>query len=108
MIRLLNGRLSHALIAMCCLVATADIVTTWLALTSNPLAREQGIMASRAMGLGGFPILLAADILFVGVLTYVAWMVYRRYRSNLAVALLLLPYICVGVVASVNNGSIAL
>jgi hypothetical protein len=108
MIRLLSGKLSHALIAMCCLVAMADFATTWLALTSNPLAAEQGFMASRAMGLGGFPTLLAADILFIGVLTCIAWVVYRRYRSNLAVALLLVPYICTGVIASVNNGGIAL
>ena len=107
MSRLLNGRLAQTLIAFCCLVAMADFATTWLALTYNPAAEEQGIIASRMFGLGGFPTLLATDILIIGLLTCLAWWVYRKYRSNLAVVLLLGPYICAGIFASVNNWSIA-
>ena len=107
MSRLLNGQLSRLLIVTCCLVALADFATTWLALTYNPLAEETGIIASRAIGAGGFPTLLAVDIAVVGLLTCLAWWVYRKYRSNLAVVLLLGPYICAGIAASVNNWGIA-
>jgi len=105
MSKLINARLSYMVIAACCLVAVADFVTTWLALSYNPAAAEKGIMASRAIGFGGFPSLLA--ILIVGMLAGLAYWIYRRYESNLAVVILLGPYICAGIVASVNNGSIA-
>ena len=103
----INARLSYMVIATCCLVAVADFITTWLALSYNPAAAEKGIMASRAIGFGGFPSLLLMDVLIVGMLTGLAYWIYRRYESNLAVVILLGPYICAGIVASVNNGSIA-
>ena len=65
MSNLLNTRLSYLLIATCCLVAIADFVTTWMALTFNPMSLEKGFMAARAIEFGGFPVLLAADIVFV-------------------------------------------
>ena len=107
MSKLLNTRLSHVLILTCFLVAAADFVTTWMALSFNPVSEEQGIMAARALNSGGFPVLLAADILLIGTLTCLAYWIYRRYGSNLAVALLLVPYIGAGIFASVNNWSIA-
>lgn len=104
---LLNTRLSHLLIATCCLVAIADFVTTWMALTFNSTAVEKGFMAASAIEFGGFPVLLAADIVFVGLLACAAYWIYGRYRSNLATILLLGPYIGMGIFASVNNWSIA-
>jgi hypothetical protein len=108
MSKLVNSKLSYVLILTCCLVAIADFVTTWMALTFNPIATEQGIMAARAMDFGGFSALLAADILFVGLLACAAYWIYGRYRSNLATMLLLGPYICMGIFASVNNWNIAI
>ena len=96
------------MILTCYLVAVADFATTWLALSYNSLAEEQGVVASRVIKLGGIPGLLAVDILLIGMLTCLAYFVYSRYRSNLAVILLLVPYICAGILSSANNWSVAL
>ena len=103
MSKLLNGKLSYILIVTCYLVAFADFITTWMALSYNQAAEETGILASRVMKLGGFPVLLVFDIFLIGIFTSLAYVIYVRYRSNLAVALLLGPYICAGIVASINN-----
>ena len=108
MSKLVNSKLSHILIVTCCLVAIADFITTWLALSYNPLAEEKGIIASEVIKFGGIPSLLVSDILLIGLLTYTAYVIYSRYRSNLAVTLLLGPYICAGIFSSVNNWSIGL
>lgn len=105
MSKLVNSKFSHILIVTCCLVAIADFITTWLALSYNPAAEEIGILASRFINLGGFPVLLVFDIFIIGIFTFLAYVIYVRYRSNLAVALLLGPYICAGIFASINNWS---
>lgn len=104
---LVRSKLSYILIVTCCLVAVADFATTWLALSYNPMAEERGIIASRVVELGGIPGILVADILLIGLLTCLAYVLYRRYRSNLAVILLLGPYICAGMFSAVNNWSAA-
>jgi hypothetical protein len=103
--RLLNGRLPYILIVICYLVAFADFITTYMALSYNQAAEETGILASRFIKLGGFPVLLVFDIFIIGIFTFLAYVIYTRYRSNLAVVLLLGPYICAGIFASINNWS---
>jgi hypothetical protein len=105
MSKLLNGRLPYILIVTCCLVAIADFITTYMALSYNPAAEETGILASRFINLGGFPVLLVFDIFIIGIFTFLAYVIYVKYRSNLAVTLLLGPYICAGTFASINNWS---
>jgi hypothetical protein len=104
----ITRRIPQLLIAACCLVAAADFLTTWWALSTNPFAEETGIIASQVLHLGGFPALLVADLIYVGILSALAYAVYSRYRSNLAPLLLLGPYICVGIYSSISNGMIAL
>ena len=99
--------LSYTIMVFCCLVAVADFVTTWAAISYNPSAVETGIMASWAFDNGGFPLLIVMDTLVIGILVGLAYYVYKRYKSTLAVVLLLMPYICVGIVASTNNGIVA-
>jgi hypothetical protein len=103
-----GSKTTHFLIVASCLVAAADFLTTWWALSCNSLARETGIMASHVLKLGGFPVLLGADIMCVGMLVGLAYAVHVRYRTNLAALLLLGPYICVGIYSAVNNAVIAL
>ncbi len=105
MSKLLNGRLPYILIVTCYLVAIADFITTYMALSYNQFAEETGILASRVINLGGFPVLLVFDIFLIGIFTLLAYVIYVKYRSNLAVALLLGPYICAGIFASINNWS---
>ena len=107
MSKLVRSKLSYILIVTCFLVAVADFTTTWLALSYNPAAEEKGIVAAQVMKLGGIPSLLVTDILLIGLLTCLAYVLYRRYRSNLAVILLLGPYICAGMFSAVNNWSAA-
>lgn len=107
MIKLVHARLSYVLIAACCLVAAADFITTWYTLSYNQFAVEKGIIASQVLHLGGFPALLAADIIYVGILTCLAYAIYVRFKSNLAVILLLGPYICAGIYTSINNSIMA-
>lgn len=109
--RLWPWRLS-LLVWVVVLMAVLDHASTYalLELSGNRQVYEGGLLASWALRLGGFKVLLAVDIAAAGLLSFTAGLVrylYSRYGfagyGRAAFVLLLVPYTVIALAAIYNN-----
>ncbi len=92
--------------SLCCL----DFVATYLILVLRNDVYESGLMASRALAIGGFSFLFIADLVAMAVMSLLAFAAKHYYaRQGLknygraAFVVILIPYIAVTTLVVINT-----